>query len=343
VCLVERRVVTCPTCGFSSRIDPARRYVCRCGEEVKADSTAADIDQEIIDRRSAICTECGEHGDDRCNLIELGCRNAYKRALRAQTPRCPLRKWSWATRIHRFFVQPSVCKLNLLYHVYPLKRNDVWRANVKQLAKRLRIFSGRKLVAVAVGDKCYGMDVVRKAFDDPTIEFLEIPNDPALREVATFLPLLEAIASTEPDEASFYAHTKGNSTKDNALGAEMWRNAMYHHLLDGVNICRDLLLIHPCVGTTKMQWPDGYEPYPTRLKHGNWMFAGTFFWFRHKDVFGHPNWRDVPQDRYGAEAWLSGLFAADQAASVFQPWPANEYPTPSPYDPALYLWPIRDT
>jgi hypothetical protein len=124
----------------------------------------------------------------------------------------------------------------------------------------------------------------------------------------------------------------------------MWRNQAYHSLLDGVNVCRDLLLTHPCVGTHKMVWPEnGQPPYPSGLVHGNWMLAGTFFWFRHSDVFTHQNWRDVPRDRYGAEAWLSGLFKPEQAASVFQPWPVSEYPTPSPYDPALYLWPIRDT
>lgn len=333
----------CPKCGFSARVDPTRRYVCRCGEEVDSDSAVVDVDQEIIDRRSEICRECGEYRDERCDLIELGCRNAYKRALRSQTARCPLRKWSWATRVRRFFIQPSVCKLNLLYHVCPLKSNDVWRANVKQLARRLRIFNGRKLVAVATDSKCHGVDAVRQALGDPAIEYLELPNDPELREAATFLSLLEAVQSTDPDEASFYAHSKGNSTRDNALGAEMWRNAMYHHLLDNVNTCRDLLLTHPCVGTHKMQWPNDYEPYPTRLKHGNWMFAGCFFWFRHQDVFRHPRWRDVPRDRYGAEAWLSGLFDCEQAATIFQPWAASEYPTPSPYDPALYLWPIRDT
>ncbi|MHB8953575.1 MAG: hypothetical protein ACYC4U_11445 [Pirellulaceae bacterium] len=246
-------------------------------------------------------------------------------------------------RIHRVHHWPSVCRLNLIYHVCPLKSNDVWRANVRQLVRRLRIFSGRKVVAVAVGEKLHSLDVVRKEFGDPAIEYLEIPNDKELREVATFLPLLQAVESTDPEEASWYGHTKGNSTRDNALGAEMWRNAMYHHLLDGVNVCRDLLLTHPCVGTHKIQTPKGVSIYSSGLLHGQWMFAGTFFWFRHNTVFGHPDWRKVPQDRYGAEAWLSGLFPARQAATVFQPWPVSEYPVPSSYDPRLYLWPIRDT
>jgi hypothetical protein len=89
-----------------------------------------------------------------------------------------------------------------------------------------------------------------------------------------------------------------------------------------------------------MHWPvdDKYLrcPYPNRLDHGQWMFAGTFFWFRHDAVFGKPNWWRIPRDRYGAESWLSGLFDVHEAATVFQPWPASEYPPPSPYDPRLY-------
>jgi len=172
----------------------------------------------------------------------------------------------------------------------------------------------------------------------------KIPNDCQLRETATFLPLLEAIADTDPWTATFYAHTKGNSTRANALGAEYWRNSMYHHLLDQAQVCRDLLLSHPCVGTHKMLWPDAkYTPFPSKISNANcWMFAGTFFWIRNRDVFSRDDWRDVRVDRYGAEAWLGQMFARDQAATVFQPWPASEYPTPNPYDPKLYLWPRRD-
>ena len=247
-------------------------------------------------------------------------------------------------RIRAITMWPSVRRLNLLYHVCPLKKNDVWRANVRQIVRRLNIFNGRKVIAVVRGNGLHGLDVVRHTMGDDTVEYLELPNDEQLRETATFRQLLESIESTDPEEASFYGHTKGNSTRDNALGAELWRNAMYHQLLDGVNVCRDLLATHPCVGTHKMQWANDEDvPYPTLVSNAHrWMFAGTFFWFRHVDVFSHREWPDVKQDRYGAEAWLGQMFRPEHGATVFQPWPVSEYPPPSPYDPRLYLWPIRD-
>jgi len=329
----------CQQCGqLATFTTPPSVVRCTCG--------AKFVDGEAVEdgcaaRRLDICRNCDQWMEMRCKSLELGCRQTFAKTIALPTGKCPLGKWRVA-RLHRSYFFPSVRLLNLLYHVCPLKSNDVWQANVRQVVRRLGIFNGRKLVAVAVGEKLHGVDVVRRAFDDPSIEYLAIPNDKELREVASFLPLLEAVESTNPEEASFYGHTKGNSTRDNALGAEMWRNQMYHSLLDGVNACRDLLWTHPCVGTHKMQYPPEMVPFPSKLKHGNWLFAGTFFWFRHQDVYAHPKWRDVPRDRYGAEAWLSGLFDAHQAASVFQPWPASEFPTPSPYDPALYLWPIRD-
>jgi hypothetical protein len=66
------------------------------------------------------------------------------------------------------------------------------------------------------------------------------------------------------------------------------------------------------------------------------MLAGTFFWFRNDFVFSSPKWLDIQPDRYGCESWLAGLFPPVATVSVFQPWPVWQYPTPSPYDPALY-------
>ena len=201
------------------------------------------------------------------------------------------------------------------------------------------------LVAVVEGDGLHPVNEVRKAFGTTPIpiEYIIAPNDPVLREVVTFPLLLDAIKSTDYAEATFYAHTKGNSTADSELGSEFWRNAMYHHLLDHVEVCRDLLMSHPCVGTHKLVWKQNERsPFPSKLNVGCWMYAGTYFWFRHKDVFSTDKWCEVPKDRYGAEAWLSTLFHPDDAATVFQPWMACQYPLTSPYEPSLYRWPIRD-
>lgn len=245
--------------------------------------------------------------------------------------------------VHTSYFSPAIHCTNLIYHVYATKKNNHWRLNVQQLVRRWGIFSGRKIVAVATGQDIHDLAEVQREFNRSDIEWLPIENDPELREVATFLPLLESVQSIDPWEATFYAHTKGVATSENPLGAEYWRNQMYRTLLDDVHAVRHNLLQHPAVGCMLIHWPDGMQPpYPSGLPHGNWMFAGTFFWFRHSAVFANPKWRDVPADRYGAEAWLSGLFRYDEVCTLWQPFPVDQYPPPSPYDPRLYRYPIRD-
>jgi len=215
--------------------------------------------------------------------------------------------------------------------------NDEWRLNLAEIRQRWNVFNGRRVLAVVKGDGLHDPASVMRELGKDDCEWMWLPNDRDLREVVTFLPLLESIASTSRREASFYAHTKGTSSELGISGPRAWRNTMYRVLLDNIEVVRAALLTHVAVGTTKMVWPDGATPpYPNRLRHGNWMFAGTYFWFKHSEVFTRDDWRVIPQDRYGAESWLSGMFHSDQALSLFQPWPVEQYPTPSPYDPTLY-------
>lgn len=239
--------------------------------------------------------------------------------------------------------RPRPTVRNCLYAVCPLPSNDVWRQNVRQLLRRVEAFNGRRVAAIACGPGLAPPDEVRRAFDGAGFSFLELPNDIILREVVSFLPLLLSVASCDPQQATFYAHTKGNSTADNRQGAMYWRNAAYHHLLDRWDECMSRLQDYACCGIHKMVWPaDAPSPYPSRLRHGQWMFAGTFFWFRNDAVFSHPAWRSVPMDRYGAEAYLAGLFDEHQAHSMYQCWPELQYPVPNPYNPDLYPDPIPD-
>lgn len=344
---------TCPRCGLTIKVRRLPVH-CACGY-VGAHSGNKDLQVDIWQRqaRLRVCEQCDQFmpgRNYRCKALSLGCRNTFRTELNSRAGVCPQKKWPIIDRpldrplVQQFYKRQSITRTNMLYHVCPIASNNVWRLNIQQMRRRLHVFTGSKIVAVARDDGLLPLDEVRREFNDDSIQYVTVPNDRELREVASFLPLLEMVESTNPVEATFYAHTKGNSTKDDALGAEMWRNAMYHHLLDHANVCLDLLMTHPCVGTHKMVWPpDGKSPFPSGIHNAKkWMYAGTFFWFRNRDVFNQSDWRNVPRDRYGAEAWLGNLFETDSAATVFQPWPAAEYPIASPYDPKLYKWPIRD-
>ena len=230
---------------------------------------------------------------------------------------------------------PPIARRNLIYHVYPSPANDLWRRNVDELAARWDAFNGRKVVAVATGPGLESPATVREYFPGP-IEVLEVANDPQLREVASFLPLLEAVASTRDDEATFYGHTKGNSQRQYQEAIRIWREGSYRALLDGP-AAMAALEKYPLAGCCKICWPTTVlPPYPSQLARGNWMFAGTYYWYRHDFAYRHPRWRDVPLDRYGAEAWPSCLTYAAYGRSLWQPWREDVYPTPSPYQVATW-------
>lgn len=233
-------------------------------------------------------------------------------------------------------IRPEITVRNLIYHVCPV---GDWRENVDRVIQYQDAFNGRRIVAVAQGEGLEPIGDVEPCLRPLDAELWVLPNDRELREVATFLPLLIAIQNTEPNEATFYGHTKGNTTADSMEGARLWREVMYHELLRNWLPCMEELRTHSVVGTHKYLWPPHARPFPTELcPIHRWMCCGTFWWFRHDAAFTHPAWRKVPMDRYGAEAWPSMLFPHTEAKSMWQPWPEDEsaWPQLSPYDPSMY-------
>lgn len=217
-----------------------------------------------------------------------------------------------------------VSKLNLLYHVYPNAANEVWLDNVRQLRQRMGIFNGRKVVAIATGPGLVDPDRVQEAFDAPEVEYLLVPNDRDVGQVASYPQLLASVQSKDPNEASFYAHTKGAANgREDPLAIEQWRNAMYASLLDGNDQVRGSLRRFAAVGACKMLHP-ATAVFPSRIPWSHWHFAGTFFWFRHDRVFGDFRWPFIPHDYFGVEAWLGGFLAPDEACSLLQPRPETD-------------------
>lgn len=248
-------------------------------------------------------------------------------------------------------------KRHLIYHVCPLTANDGWLRNLDQLAKRWSVFDGTKTFAIVDGDGLEPIETTlrelnARGMEDADTALLFRSNDKRLREVVTFLPLLEVASKLEG--YVFYAHTKGNSTKDGIAGATRWRNSMYHWLLGRADdCCARLAEGARMVGTNKMVWrpmPIGTmhsemqrlprpllrkTPFPGGLDNRyQWIFAGTFFWFRADAVFESPHWREVPADRYAAEAWPGQMFQHDECHSMWDPF--NPRLAASPYRPEYY-------
>lgn len=206
---------------------------------------------------------------------------------------------------------PVDFRRNLIMHVYPVEENGGWQANADVIRKHRDLFDGKRIIAIATNSRGtrHRLDppeVVRERFGEG-FEFLEIPNDRKLREVATFIPLMERVESIQSDDATFYCHSKG-CTHDTNDGTTVWRwrDLMYEICLDWEYV-RQALGTHSVCGAFKR-----YSP----LGKSDWHFSGTFFWFRNKDAFSR-NWRNIDVQWSGVESWPGKMFHIPEAKCLF--------------------------
>ncbi len=197
---------------------------------------------------------------------------------------------------------------HLLYHVGALAKNETWRRNVEQLLNRIALFNGRRIVGIATGDGLVEPDEVKAAFRGEVNEFLISHNNPDLREVVNFIPLLSGVQQYQ-DDITFYAHTKGVTYPDEA-SVHRWTKIMYETCLDYFPRVFKLLQYYPVVGSFK----NVGQAFTGSLMA--WYYAGAFFWFRNRDVFTR-DWRTVEQCMWGTESWPGSLFRPDEAGCIF--------------------------
>jgi hypothetical protein len=233
---------------------------------------------------------------------------------------------------------PAIETRNLIYHIYP---HGDWLDAMSEIAQYREAFNGQVVVAIAFDP---GMDLMGVQSQVKDIlqpgRIIVAENDSRLREAATFKPLIESVLNNSATEATFYAHSKGNTTADGFGGAVKWRRVMVANLLGRLGDAMGHLTRHPFVGTHKLIWPaDQAAPFPTQLAPAySWMHAGTFWWFRHDQVAAKYSPDLIADDRYGAEAFPAQMFPHEMAYSMWQPWAESEsaWPQHNPYDQVLY-------
>lgn len=205
---------------------------------------------------------------------------------------------------------PSAVR-HLLMHVYPLAEGGVWQWNLDQLAARWGRFNGRKVFAVVTGP---GLDPPAAVADYLAgcdgWELFEVPNQPGLREVATFEQLLERVETDDPREALFYCHTKGatHAHRPGDTGGD-WMRIMYAACLDDWDSVRDALTKCPVVGCFRRAGPFFQG---TRSR---WHYSGSFLWARSRDVFAR-RWRHIDRVWWGVEAWSGLHFTLEESACL---------------------------
>lgn len=197
---------------------------------------------------------------------------------------------------------------NLLYHLTPIGDYE-W--NLSQLEKRLHLFNGRKIIIVALTPEQYLEAEGKLPMEDFPANIITYINNSELRETATLKILLTDLYlhRTDPNEITFYAHSKGVTLQDHAA-VRLWTEAMHYFNLDCIDRVEELLKEYPIVGAFKRY---GRHPHD---RESRWHYSGTFWWFRNKDLFER-DWTNIPMHRYGTEVYLSKLFTQKEAGVVF--------------------------
>lgn len=211
-------------------------------------------------------------------------------------------------------------KRHLIYHIWPKKDNGVWQWNVSELLKRIDLFDGVRAIGVVTSDDADSVESVKAAFAGHRIDhWIVQENHPRAGEGMTFVKMLDCL----PRESgvTFYGHAKGVKHGPHRQ-VRRWTSIMYRACLDGRGACLPWLERFPIVGSLRT-----YGWYAIPGGHG-WHYAGTYFWFRNRDVFENPKCRSIDENLYGCvEVWPGNLFPARNAACI-----VGERPSGSPYE-----------
>lgn len=279
------------------RLNGRRR---RTPEQVERLFTAHCSLCEFYNRAAGACSKCG------CP-VNLAVSEGLENRLAAAAEACPLKPPAWP--------YPAIAKRNLMFYLLPLRHSGrVWQWHVEQLRRYLPLFNGRRIVTIATPGPESKLaiepaELVRQEFgeDAESIEFLERPNDADYWELPAFREMLESLASTAADEATFYFHAKGvRRARQGAI--RPWCQEIYRHNLGRIDDAQESLRYWQACGIAARN----QDPTNLASRAGGWHFAGTGFWFRHDALFRRPNWREIKPHSHAVEGYLATQFSRDE-------------------------------
>lgn len=206
---------------------------------------------------------------------------------------------------------------HLTCHIWPVKGYGAWQWNCDWLLKHADLFNGRRIVAIAVSPEADSPDMVRDYLKDFTKDFIIVRNNPVLREVESWVPMLSMLEPYQSSQdVTFSCHAKAvrhRIKESESAGSTLfrWTRLMYQTCLDWPAV-RPLLEQHGTVGSFRrfaahMQSRTGFGP---------WHYSGSFFWWRNRDAFRR-NWRYVPSKFFGTEAWPGIMFTPEESGVLF--------------------------
>jgi predicted O-methyltransferase YrrM len=123
--------------------------------------------------------------------------------------------------------------------------------------------------------------------------------------------MLRRIASTDPNEVTFYGHAKGVRHEPSVSNAvRQWADVSYRASLDDWRAVRAQMERYALTGSFRM-----YGRFRSHRHAGDWHYSGTYYWMRHARVFAKDCFA-VPPFYCGVEAWPGKYFARHEAGCL---------------------------
>lgn len=214
--------------------------------------------------------------------------------------------------------EKPMAKNHVLMHLMPLRWNGTWQRNLDQLFMRLHHFDGKKVIAVVTraGKTTQDLDepdVVREYVQGKGFTIIEVPNDPSLREVATWPKLWEQVEEFKTTEDRvFYCHGKAVTRFWNpGVTCHPWGRMMWSGNLDFMSLTYQSLRRFPITGVFK-KVGQGFSG-----SRSSWHYSGSFFWINCQEMFKNDRWRHIDRQWWGNESWPGIHFPPDHAGCLF--------------------------
>lgn len=225
---------------------------------------------------------------------------------------------------------------NLTYFIAAIDRAMLWY-NLWALKQNLHRFNGKKIIYIAVMghdegttrlanlnpdevissiDNSYELVDRIKAYLGSDIQWIIGSNSP-LGDTSAFMHhMAPMVQSTNPDEVTFYAHSKGvrhPGTHVSRLDPKMglWTGNLYEQVFQFEAMERKI-------------WNEGYQTFgafkqdgQVIIEHGppvSWHYSGAMFWFRNSAFFGR-NWSCLDHNRGVTEYMIPRIITTEEAAT----------------------------
>lgn len=309
---VRAKDVPCTTCSKPRTmstviLDAATRVANLAGAAVDfVQDGMATTSPEQQAHRLQVCGSCPLNNEGWCDQSKGGCGCKLSLKVIPRSSLCPQGKWFPYHDFHQPLVNPT---RNLIFHIYPkVGKEWNWHWHLANIRRVAHLFNGKIVLATVTGPQLAPAAEVKRIADGiPVTDWIIKPNT-RLAETETFPEMLAAVQTDDPNTITFRGHCKGVTHRPEQH-QQAWARMMWATCMDLPSV-EDALASHVMAGALKCHSPIS----ATHTGYG-WFYAGTFYWFRNREIFQR-NWTNVKPNRYFPEDWPGTIVKNEEAASL---------------------------